>query len=498
MERINQKCMMIMRGVMIGILLVFSACQEWGAWDEPSGNQKIPPKPDYTPKIVGEYTFEEGLTGIPFLYENGLEPEILTDYDRDGVVIRLNGSYLKFDNPLTNVTLANGASVTFWVKLKNDDVNGALFSFADNEGNVLYFNGNSGLYYKNGADYLWVHNPEEVITGEFLPDEWYFVAVALGKTDFTLYINGEKKFNLSENKGIDASSNPFDLGKIVSFLNSASYFYLGYGAFENTKEAYYDDVKIFANTITAKEATPDGPNISLPEPIYFNSFDEAHTAKIIGGGGFVSSGLPEFGSVFQNVTGGSRQNYLLLPEDVLSYSAESRALSIGVWVNASKAGVSADYMWSPLFTAYGGAPVNNENTFPMFALQYRGELQVNCAGWCDFTPAQNVVGVNTLYHGVSDWLADGQWHYYTVTLTETSAKIYFDGELKNEWLVDGVSDGSVISGLFRNGAELRYICLGGNQAWNWADPDPGFMFDDIAIYNVELSARAIALIIEQK
>ncbi len=51
-----------------------------------------------------------------------------------------------------------------------------------------------------------------------------------------------------------------------------------------------------------------------------------------------------------------RQNYLLLPEDVMSHSAETKEMSIGMWVNAKDAGISSTYMWSPLFSAHGQAP----------------------------------------------------------------------------------------------------------------------------------------------
>lgn len=95
----------------------------------------------------------------------------------------------------------------------------------------------------------------------------------------------------------------------------------------------------------------------------------------------------------------------------------------------------------------------------MFICQYRGILQVNCNGWCDFTDAQNANQVNGVYHDATDWLADKSWHYYTVTLTETNAK-YTCGVLKNEWNVSGSGDGNVIGGLFSNGSDLKYICLG--------------------------------------
>jgi hypothetical protein len=76
--------------------------------------------------------------------------------------------------------------------------------------------------------------------------------------------------------------------------------------------------------------------------------------------------------------------------------------------------------------------------------------------------------------------------------------VYFDGKVANEWAIDGATSGGSISGLFTNGADLKYICLGGNQAWEWGDLDPGFMFDDIVIYNSALSETQIALIMSNK
>ncbi|WP_203558670.1 fimbrillin family protein [Bacteroides sp. 51] len=234
----------------------------------------------------------------------------------------------------------------------------------------------------------------------------------------------------------------------------------------------------------------------LPEAVYFNSFDSNEGLTIVGGGSFVTDS--EFGNVFQNATGGMRTNYLLLPEDILSHSAVTQEMSIGVWVNAKNAGESSTYAWSPLFTAHGAAPMDGANTWPMFALQYRGVMQINCAGYCDFNDADNVAGVNTLYHNATDWLADGEWHYYMVTMTATTACVYFDGALKNKWVIDGSTDGQVLDGLFNAGAELKYIALGGNQAFNYGDPDPGFMFDDFVVYDKALNESQIAAIIGKK
>lgn len=225
--------------------------------------------------------------------------------------------------------------------------------------------------------------------------------------------------------------------------------------------------------------------------------------KIVGDGQFRSideEGAP-FGDFYQNVTGsGPRQNYLLLPEDVLAHSGKTHELTIGFWVSAE--GFTPDqYTYAPLFTAY--AQKADTNGAPMLALQSRGLAQLNCAGWTDFVPANNVTGKNIVYNSNSweaadanytnggNWLEDQKWHYYTAVFTDTNAKIYLDGEVKNEWNVDGTTEGQIISGLFTNGADLKYVCLGGNQAWDWNDADSPFRFAKLQIKNTASSAGEI-------
>ena len=213
--------------------------------------------------------------------------------------------------------------------------------------------------------------------------------------------------------------------------------------------------------------------------------------KAVGNGQFASTeeeGAP-FGDFFRNDGSAKRTSYCLLPEDVLAHSANTEALTIAVWVRAQDEAASASYMWAPLFTAYGAGPAE-ANTWPMMACQYRGVLQVNCAGWTDYVDEQNVAGTNALYHGDTDWLADHKWHYYTAVFEGENAKVYFDGELKNEWDNTKVAERTQ-KGLFSNGAELKYICLGGNQAWDWNDNDAPFDFARLLIKNSGMSAGEI-------
>jgi len=232
-----------------------------------------------------------------------------------------------------------------------------------------------------------------------------------------------------------------------------------------------------------------------PTPVYFNDFSSTDGLTVVGNGIFEDDADARFGKVFHNdptLTKAIRTNYLQLPADVLSHSTETKEMTIGFWVNVKNA---ADYWFTPIFTAYGAAPANNANTWPMFVCQSRGLLQVNCAGWCNFTAAQNDNAAN--YEGTF-WLDDKAWHYYTATLTATKAVVYVDGEVLNSWTVSGEGDGNVVAGLFSNGADLKYICLGGNQAWDWNDLDPAYAFDDFAVYDKALTAEQIKAVMADK
>ncbi|MEI7503941.1 MAG: LamG-like jellyroll fold domain-containing protein [Paludibacter sp.] len=237
-------------------------------------------------------------------------------------------------------------------------------------------------------------------------------------------------------------------------------------------------------------------SISAQTIIYSNNFNSGvGTSSIVGNGVIETATTGGFESVFHNAAGGqgTRANYLLLPNDVLAnlQTSGSKELSIAFWVNK---GTAINYFYSPIFSAYGAAPIAGANTWPMLVLQSRLLAQVNCAGWTDLASADNVNAVNL---ESSVWQDDAAWHYYTATFTETSVKIYVDGVVKNAWAING-TDGHTVNGLFTNGGDLKYICLGGNQAWNWGDPDPAYLFDDLAIYSNALTVPQINAIISSK
>jgi len=223
--------------------------------------------------------------------------------------------------------------------------------------------------------------------------------------------------------------------------------------------------------------------------LYSNTFESGvGDATIVGNGAIEASGNSKYGNVFHNAAGGQaiRTNYLLLPNTIFANLQTSgvKEVTIAFWVNK---GTAVDYYWTPVFSAYGAAPLSTGNTWPMMVLQSRLVAQVNCAGWTDLLDADNV---NALNAPSTTWIDDAAWHYYTATFTETSVKVYIDGVIKNAWNCNG-TDGHTVNGLFSNGSLLTYICLGGNQAWNWGDPDPAYLFDDVTIYSGALTQTQI-------
>ncbi|MBQ2199374.1 MAG: hypothetical protein II415_03675, partial [Bacteroidaceae bacterium] len=251
----------------------------------------------------------------------------------------------------------------------------------------------------------------------------------------------------------------------------------------------------------------------VPEPIPYTwtyDFENAdENVNIVGGGAVVEDETPNFGKVFENVSTTVRTNYMTLPDTVLAQSAISKELSIAFWVNANGKAPET-YPYAPFFTAYANNTGGSDNSWPMLALQSRGLAQVNCTTWTDFTGADNVEGKNNVYNQsaweandpaynfVENWLADNEWHYYTAVFTEEGLTIYLDGEVKNKWGVGAANPENSLAGLFSNGGDLKHICLGGNQAWNWGDPDAPFRFDDVLITNYVLTPEVIAEIIAAK
>ena len=258
---------------------------------------------------------------------------------------------------------------------------------------------------------------------------------------------------------------------------------IGFGGFE------------FHEGITAEELI-GGIEAAYVYATNFSTYEDEETGervtwkgeKAIGEGMFTSTedeGEP-FGDYFQGDGTTVRGSYCLLPEDVLAHSANTQALSIGVWVKAPAGTASADYANAPLFAAYAS---EGSTSAPLFAIQYSGIPQLNNGTECNYTDKENVEEHNSVYSGAKDWLKDNKWHYFTAIFQEETAKVYFDGELKNEWNCS--LDGGSQMGLFSNGAGLAYPCLGGNAPGDAEINDAPFSFARLLIKNSPMTTGEI-------
>ena len=234
--------------------LSYGACTDWGQMDPPAGNQVYPKL-----QMITTYAFDEEMDPAIFqlfTYPDGNLPEQIEDAQQ-GSVLHLNGGYVQISNPLNSVKVQNGVSLTFWYKQavpkegEEQDLEGAIFSFQNEDGSQrMFFTANGWLNYK-GADGTYNYDdPSSVKTGMITPGEWHYVAMAVTNTGLFVYVDGERK--------IDKTEINFDCSKIVQFMASVPHMYIGYGSNTETKEMWINDLTVYRNTITDKEIKAPG------------------------------------------------------------------------------------------------------------------------------------------------------------------------------------------------------------------------------------------------
>lgn len=241
--------------IVILTVLCMNSCQDWGETDPPAGNQINP-----TLEKIASYTFEEELDPTiiqTFAYPGGETPTLLTDQELESSVLHLNNGYARIFNPLHSVKVQNGVSLTFLVKQttaidqetgneQEQDLEGALFSFQNTNGTQrLFFTANGWLSYEGVDGTFEDNNPLSAKTGLMTDGEWHYVAIAVTNNGYFVYVDGLKK--------IERTITHFDCSKIVQFMASVPYLYIGYGSGSPTGEMLVDDVTIYRNTITNKQ-----------------------------------------------------------------------------------------------------------------------------------------------------------------------------------------------------------------------------------------------------
>lgn len=473
-----------------------------------------------TPVYFNDFSSSDGLTQVG-------SGEFIEDADsRFGKIYHNNPAgnltprtnYLKLPvDVLTHSASKKEMTIGFWVNVKTavgtNFFHSPVFSAyasstpGSDNGIPMFRCSAKGVMQLNNGDGHWSdftatenNNRMNVEASQWLDDkEWHYYTVTLTSNTGKIYVDGVilNSWTLDDNTIIPAffSTAAANGYPVVCLGGNQSWNWADIDAAFG-----YDDFVIYDKALTAgqiakiistKKAIEP---VSVPTPVYFNDFSSTDGVTVIGSGEFITDTDPHFGQVYHNdpnLTKTVRTNYLKLPENVLMHAATTKEMTITFWVNKMNA---ADYYWSPVFTAYGAVngpkASHADDWYPFFYAETRGVLGWNSNGYCDFTAEQNDAGTNT---ESTVWTDDGQWHLYTMTFTPSSAKVYIDGAVLNSWTI--ANNG--LDGLFTQ-TNLVYVCLGGNQAWGWNDPDPAFAFDDFAVYDKALTAEQIAQIISDK
>lgn len=244
-------------------------------------------------------------------------------------------------------------------------------------------------------------------------------------------------------------------------------------------------------------------------------------AEQVGKGEFLKSSDENFGTYYQNNPDGekaSHANYLILPTQgfIKSQMKDNTQFSIGFWMNAyvanEKQGVDADgHYFSTAIAGYNMNDSYKAFQWPMFSARTRQTLQINCAGWSDYTNEENVNGGNiesnewthTKLYDTEEADAEGNiikadkgfddnWHYVTITFNGLNAKYWVDGEIKNEW---NATNNNYSFPSVMNNLDALYL---GDCGPFWQDKDGAYAYDDIAFYATELNQSQIELIMAIK
>ena len=220
--------------------------------------------------LEANYTFENGLrneadttqTGTAKKRGSGTTPTIEYNKDRSGNVLNQgfgangNESYTEFSNPLKGKTLS-GVTVSQWVNCPSEDLWDALWSFydtdsSDSKDGRVFFTPNAYLGYNgtvNGINKWFDFNRADKTTGNISTNQWHYVTVSLGKSNFGIYVDG--KFVCDKSKyTLYAGSSYADAAEdMLSVISSSDKFYLGHGSFWGSAPAYMDNVRIYSRAL---------------------------------------------------------------------------------------------------------------------------------------------------------------------------------------------------------------------------------------------------------
>ena len=173
-----------------------------------------------------------------------------------------NCSFTQFNNPLYDSELEDGLTISFWLKMNEENLWDAIFSFFNSTSKErLYMTGNAYFGYNNDAgNWIDINHPSKKTTGYLSPGKWQLITITLSRTKgLTLYVNGSRKGNNnysysgSQNGNNISTYSGFDYNEIIDFIQSCKFFYFGYGSFWGSADICFDDLLIYNKVMTYTE-----------------------------------------------------------------------------------------------------------------------------------------------------------------------------------------------------------------------------------------------------
>ena len=228
---------------------------------------------DISKSLEANYTFENGLrnevntrqTGTAKALGNGTVPTVEYNVERTGKVLnqyfgaKADASYTEFTNPLKGKSLT-GTTVSMWVNLQGSDNYDAIWSFLDEDttdgkSGRIYFTPNTYLGYNGTGGWFDVNHGDNP-TNNIAINEWHYVTVSLGKSDFGIYLDGKLICNKSKytSYNSDGRKNYESMSSnMLSVISSAANFYFGNGSWWGSAPLYMDNVRIYSRALSEED-----------------------------------------------------------------------------------------------------------------------------------------------------------------------------------------------------------------------------------------------------
>ena len=171
-----------------------------------------------------------------------------------------NESYVAMPNPLLGQELANGATISFWVKRTDNNSWDALFGLTDGTAR-LYMTGNTYIGYNAGNaennNWIDINHPNDVASTNLGIGTWNLVTLVFTKSSVTMYVDS-KKTNFSKWNGVMdgktvTTATGFDYSLLLDLLSSSAEICLGKGSFWGSPDAMFDDFIVYNRALSISE-----------------------------------------------------------------------------------------------------------------------------------------------------------------------------------------------------------------------------------------------------